>query len=171
METVETISIWTEYVLPFIQTWGALIVAALSIVIATVSLFMSSNAQRLQNKLNELELKLKRHELDKVNKEKETENTANVEARIIPMGNDDYRLKIWNSGNGTAYNVTVRFIDDPRIRIMDGDEKMPFEKLESKKSFELRLLTYMGSAKKASVVTEWIDFSGIARSNTQIVDR
>ena len=56
---------------PSIQDWGALIVAGISLLVAIISLIKSSKAQRLQNKVNELELKIKQNELDKIAKEKE----------------------------------------------------------------------------------------------------
>ena len=58
-------------VVPFIKDWGALIIAGISLLVAIISLFKSSKAQRLQNKVNELELKIKQNELDKIAKEKE----------------------------------------------------------------------------------------------------
>lgn len=55
-------------VVPFIKDWGALIIAGISLLVAIISLFKSSKAQRLQNKVNELELKIKQNELDKIYK-------------------------------------------------------------------------------------------------------
>ena len=49
------ISTLKEMVL-FIKDWGALIIAGISLLVAIISLFKSSKAQRLQNKVNELEL-------------------------------------------------------------------------------------------------------------------
>ena len=44
--------------LRFIEQWGALILAAASLVVAVISLVKSSKAQKLQNKLSEIELKI-----------------------------------------------------------------------------------------------------------------
>lgn len=63
------ISTLKEMVL-FIKDWGALIIAGISLLVAIISLFKSSKAQRLQNKVNELELKIKQNELDKIAKGK-----------------------------------------------------------------------------------------------------
>ena len=126
-------------VVPFIKDWGALIIAGISLLIAIISLFKSSKAQRLQNKVNELELKIKQNELDKIAKEKEDSALACVEARFITVGKGKHRLKVWNSGNATAYNVSARFDGDVGIMIMDR-EKQPFEELEARKSYELILI-------------------------------
>ena len=61
------ISTLKEMVL-FIKDWGALIIAGISLLVAIISLFKSSKAQHLQNKVNELELKIKQDELDKIAK-------------------------------------------------------------------------------------------------------
>lgn len=169
MEAVEEVVSWAQFALYFIQTWGAIIISALSLIVAIISIAKSTKAQKLQNKVNEIELKLKEYELDKVAKEKEAANSALVQARIIRMGKDNYRLKIWNSGGGTAYNVKAKFEDDPNIIVMDLD-KLPFEELESKKSFELILIVHFGSAHKAKVLTEWDNADGSHHSKSQMVD-
>ena len=154
---------------PFIKDWGALIVASISLLIAIISLFISSKAQCLQNKVNELELKIKQDELDKIAKEKEDAELACVEARFITVGKGEHRLKVWNSGNATAYNVSARFDGDVGIMIMD-QEKQPFEELEARKSYELVLITHNGSASKFKIVTKWTDSSGNQHTKTQMGD-
>ena len=155
--------------LPFIKDWGALIIAGISLLVAIISLFKSSKAQRLQNKVNELELKIKQNELDKIAKEKEDSVLACVEARFITVGKGKHRLKVWNSGNATAYNVSARFDGDVGIMIMDR-EKQPFEELEARKSYELILITHNGSASKFRIITEWTDSSGKQHTKTQMGD-
>ena len=153
----------------FIKDWGALIIAGISLLVAIISLFKSSKAQRLQNKVNELELKIKQDELDKIAKEKEDAELACVEARFITVGKGKHRLKVWNSGNATAYNVSARFDGDVGIMIMD-QEKQPFEELEARKSYELVLITHNGSASKFKIVTKWTDSSGNQHTKTQMGD-
>ncbi|MBQ2661359.1 MAG: hypothetical protein IJF80_01745 [Clostridia bacterium] len=154
---------------PFLEDWGALIIAAISLLVAVVSLFKSSKAQRLQNKVNELELKIKQNELDRIAKEKEEAALACVEARFITVGKGKHRLKVWNSGNATAYNVTARFDGDVGIMIMDRG-KQPFEELEARKSYELVLVTLMGAASKFKIITEWTDANGKQHVKTQMDD-
>lgn len=154
---------------PFLEDWGALIIAAISLLVAVISLFKSSKAQRLQNKVNELELKIKQNEIDRIAKEKEDAALACVEARFITVGKGKHRLKVWNSGNVTAYNVTARFDGDVGILIMDQD-KQPFEELEARKSYDLILVTHMGSASKFKIITEWTDASGKQHTKTQMGD-
>ncbi len=152
-----------EASLLFIQSWGPLILSAISVIIAIISLFKSSKAQKLQNEVN-------KNKLEKANKEKDEANKACVQARVIRMGNDNYRLKVWNSGGQTAINVNARFDGNPKILILDADEKIPFEELEPMNSFELILLLHMGSDRKARVITEWETAEGKKESKSQMVD-
>ena len=144
-------------------------IAGISLLVAIISLFKSSKAQRLQNKVNELELKIKQDELDKITKEKEDAELACVEARFITVGKGKHRLKVWNSGNATAYHVSARFDGDVGIMIMDR-EKQPFEELEAGKSYELILITHNGFASKFRIITEWTDSSGKQHTKTQMGD-
>ena len=162
------IEILQEAVL-FIKNWGTLIIAGISLLVAVISLFKSSKAQRLQNKVNELELKIKQNELNRIAKENEAADLACVEARFITVGKGKHRLKVWNSGNATAYNVTARFDGDVGIMIMD-QEKQPFDELEARKSYELILITHNGSASKFRIITEWTDSSGEQHTKTQMGD-
>ena len=156
-------------ILQFIKDWGAIIIAAISLVIAIISLLKSSKAQRIQNKVNELELKIKENALERIEKEKKEAKLACVEARFITVGKGKHRLKVWNSGNGTAYNVSAHFDGDVGIFIMDQD-KQPFEELEARKSYELILVTHMGSASKFKIITEWTDAAGNQQTKTQMGD-
>ena len=147
-------------VVSFIKDWGALIIAGVSLLVAIISLSKSSKAQHLQNKVNEL---------DRITKELENAALACVEARFITVGKGKHRLKVWNSGNATAYNVTARFDGDVGIMIMD-QEKQPFDELEARKSYELVLITHNGSASKFRIITEWTDSSGEQHTKTQMGD-
>ncbi len=154
----------------FMQIWGALIISAVSLIIAFISLVKSAKAQKLQNKVNELEVKLKEYELAKITEEKERADKACIEARVIHIGKNSDRLKIWNSGNAVAYNVTATIEENSQI-IMLPDDKMPFDELEPNKSFEVVIIMYMGSASKFKILTEWDDSHGQHFSKTQMGSR
>ena len=154
--------------LAFIEQWGALILAVASLAVAVISLIKASKAQKLQNKLSEIELKIKNYELEKFNAEKAEAEKTLVEARVIHVSKGNYKLKVWNSGNATAYNVSAVFEEGSQIRIW-GD-KMPFEELEPNKSFEESLMMHMGSARKFKITTTWEDASGEKHEKVQIRD-
>ena len=48
----------------FLQNWGGLIVSIVSLVIAVISLVKSYKTQKLQDKVNSLEVKIKQYELE-----------------------------------------------------------------------------------------------------------
>ena len=82
---------------------AALVISAVSLFVAIVSFIISSKSQHLQNRVNEIELKLKEYELE----EKEQHKAPCIEARINHIAKGNYRIKIWNSGNAAAKNVTA----------------------------------------------------------------
>lgn len=166
MEIIQEI---LKAILTFIENWGELIISAIAFVFSVVAMKKASKSEELQNKVNELELQVKQYEIDKINAEKEAANVSCVEARFITVGKGKHRLKVWNSGNATAYNVSARFDGDVGIIIMDRD-KQPFDELEARKSYELVLVTYDGSASKFRIITEWTDASGKQHTKTQMDD-
>ena len=168
METVIETT-WIDCVSSFASTWGPLIISLVSLVLSVISLAQSSKAQKLQNKVNELELKIKENELERIEKEKESAYYSCVEARIIKLGKDNYRMKVWNSGNVSVRDVTVRFDGDPGIIVLD-QEKIPFDQLDPMKNFELVLVTHWGSSRKVKIITEWDDDRGVHQSKMQVVD-
>lgn len=146
---------------------AAIIISGISLLVAILSFILSLPTQRLQNKINQLEVKLKEYELAEV--EKENKKSACVEGRVIKIGKGKYRLKVWNSGNATAKNVTASFNKGSNIIMMDS-EKMPFEELEPQKNFEIVLVIHNGSSRKFTITTTWEDGSGIEHCKTQYGD-
>lgn len=154
----------------FLQIWGGLIISATSLIIASISLIKASKTQKLQNKVNELEVKLKEYELAKITAEIEAEGKACIEARVINIGKNKNRLKVWNSGNTIAFNVIAKFEEAAGI-IMLSDDKMPFDELEPNKNFEVNIIIHYGSASKFKIITEWDDSKGKHHSKTQMGSR
>ena len=107
--------------------------------------------------------------MDKADKEREEANAPYVQARIIEMGKRDHRLKVWNSGGKTAYNVDIDFQDNPGIINMDPT-KLPFEELDPMKSFELTLLVEYSASRKGKVLTIWEDENHNQMEKSQMYD-
>ena len=144
---------------------AALVISAVSLFVAIVSFIISSKSQHLQNRVNEIELKLKEYELE----EKEQHKAPCIEARINHIAKGNYRIKIWNSGNTAAKNVTASWDKGSQIIFFD-QEKMPFELLEPQKSFDLAISAYMGSPRKLLITTAWEDTDGEKHSKEQWCD-
>ena len=147
---------------------ASFIMAAISLLIAVVSFILSLRGQRLQNKVNEIELKIKNYELEE--KEKENQKISCVEARIIKVGKNNYRIKVWNSGNCVAKNINVILHDKEGI-IFNDRGKLPFEILEPNKSFELPFSVFDVAPFKIFITTEWEEESGEKHNKKQLCDR
>lgn len=127
----------------------------------------SRQANKFQSRLNEVEEKIKKYELEEKEKEREEATKACVEARVINISKNNYKLKVWNSGKATAYNVDFEIPEENKVLVWR--EKVPFEFLESGKNFEERVLVHMGTANKFKVITTWTDRQGSQYSKEQIV--
>lgn len=145
----------------------AVIISGVSLILSIISFLESKKSQNLQDKVNEIEYKLKEYEL--AEKEKQQKKTPCVEARIIHITKANYKIKIWNSGNASAKNVNVSWAKESGILFFD-QEKLPFELLDPNKSFELAISTYPGASRKLCITTEWEGSGGEKQSKEQWCD-
>lgn len=150
----------------YIMPIAAFIVSLIALKRSNDTMKVQVQLSEVEQKLNEYELALKKYELEKIQAEKNEEKKANVEARIIKISKNNYRLKVWNSGNGTAYNVNVSIPQEYNIILMH--EKMPYEYLEPGNSFEECAVIHMQSAPKFKVVSTWEDEKKNKFSNEQL---
>lgn len=146
---------------------AALAISGVSLIIAIVSFFVSTKSQRLQDQVNAIELKLKKLEL--AEKEEKKKKAPCIEARINHITKNNYRIKIWNSGNSIAKNIVASWDKGTEIIFCDND-KMPFEFLGPQKSFDLGFSVYDGSPSKIKITTRWEDEDGEGHSKTQWCD-
>ena len=142
----------------------AIAISGVSLILSIISFFASNKSRKLQDKVNEMELKLKKYEL--AEKEKEQQKAPCIEARINHIEKGNYRIKIWNSGNAAAKNVTASWDNGDQIICLEH-EKMPFELLEPQNGFELAISTYCGSPGKLCITTAWEDSDGEKHSKEQ----
>lgn len=142
------------------------IVPLFAILLSIVSLCKSAKGQKLQARVSELELKLKQHEVEELEKMKTEADLACVEARVINISQGKYKLKVWNSGQATAYKVLAIVDKDANLMIMSS--KMPFDFLEAGKNFEEHLIIYNGTANKFKIVTSWEDSAGQSHQKEQM---
>lgn len=142
---------------------ATLVISGISLFLAAISLIISIKSQNLQNKVNEIELKLKKYDLE------EKEKLACVETRIIHVIKNKFKIKVWNSGNSIAKNVTVLWDESTGIINFDR-EKLPFEVLESQKSFDLVISTYDNAPSKLKIKTQWENENGDKKEKIQWCD-
>lgn len=163
--------IWNDIIAYLTSNKDAIeiIITILSFVISVIAMRKASKANKLQDKINTLELKLKQYEVDKIEKEKAEENRICVEAQVVRISKEKTIMKVWNSGNATAYNVTAYFQDEVGIRIFDQN-KQPYDFLDPNKNYELVLMTHLGSKSKFVIITEWEDKDGNKQKRSQMCD-
>ena len=149
----------------FLKNWGGLILSGVSVVVAIISIIQSLKAQKMQNKINELDAKIKEYELQKIEKEKTEASSSIIKARAINVGKNSYRLKIYNAGNTTAYNISAQISREYCVMLIN--DKMPFEELEPQNSFDEVLIVHMGSARKFKVELNWRDKDGKEHKDEQ----
>lgn len=140
---------------------------AIALILSYLSYRESRKANRLKERVHEVEEKLKQYELEEKEKEREEATKACVEARIYNISKGKYRMKIWNSGKATAYDVDFEIEEDNRGFVRR--EMVPYEFLEPGKSFEEYVLVHSGTPNKFMVTTTWTDKEGNAYLKEQIV--
>lgn len=157
----------TNELITFLKDWGGLTISGISLLVAILSLIKSSKTQNLQYKINKLEYELKQYELDKLKAEKADSNKAYVEARIYNIAKGRYKMKVWNSGDIVANNVTV--IPDEGANLIMLEDMLPFEELAPGKSFDIPIVVPLGTARKFFITTKWNESDGKISENKQMI--
>lgn len=159
---VEVIKSVALYIMPI----AAFIVSLIALKRSNDTMKVQVQLSEVEEKLREYELALKKHELEKIRAEENEEKKANIEARVIKISKGSYRLKVWNSGNETAYNVAVSIPEEYNVIIMK--DKMPFEYLEPGSNFEECVVIHGGSAPKFEIISTWEDEKENKYENIQL---
>lgn len=141
------------------------IVAIIVQYIVPIAALLLSGASFLNTrKINALEEKLKKYELERVEKEREAEVNTRVEARVVRETEKRYKIHIWNSGKERAFNIDYNLdADNPFI---PQKNVTPFEYLDPGSSFEEPIVVLYGG--KYKVTTYWEDKDGNKLSEEKI---
>jgi len=163
---MDLIELWTHFKEFFVDlvTYGFPTVA---ILLSIISYIESRKANKVQDRLNIMEEKLKKYELEEKEKEREESTKASIEARIMKISKRAYKMKVWNSGKAIAYNVD--FVIPPEHSRVVSREKVPYEFLEPGKSFEEHVSIDWNTPSKFKVITTWENKQGISQSKEQIL--
>lgn len=147
----------TNYIIPI----AAFIVSLIALKKSNETVKVKVQLTEVEEKLKHCELMLKEHELEKINALKK----PNIEARVINILHNKYRLKVWNSGEAKAYNIMVDIPSEYGVIIMN--ETMPFECLEPGNSFEEVVVVHMQTKSKFRIKSSWNDDEGHDYTNEQ----
>jgi hypothetical protein len=155
-QTREFLVMMVTYVFPVI-----------AVIVSVFSYVDSRKTNKLQERLMQVEDKLKLYELEDKEKEREESTKASVEARIVKISKETYKMKIYNNGKATAYQVEFKVPEGYERMVLR--DKVPYEFLDPNKSFEEHVLVYDGTPSKFMVTTTWTDQNDTSYTKDQIV--
>lgn len=150
----------------YIMPIAAFIVSLIALKRSNETMKVQVQLSEVEEKLKNYELELKKRELEKIEAEENEEKIAKIEARIIRISQGKYRMKVWNSGNATAYNVKVDIPQEYNIMVMK--DKIPYEYLEPGSNFEEYVVVHGGSATKFKIISTWEDEKANKHENVQL---
>ena len=139
---MDVVLIFKEY----IKDVAIYVMPIAAFLLSVLALIKSNKVTKMEEKLKEYELKIKEYELEKIEQEKNSKQEAYIEARIYNISTNKYKIKIWNSGTATAYNVNYDIPAEYKILLVK--RVTPFEILEPGHHFEEHIVIHGNSEKK-----------------------
>ena len=145
-------------------------IAAGSLLVAVIALVKSFVADK---KLKDLDIKLKKKELQHHEADEEESKKADIEVEVIETGpRQGNRLQFYNKGEATAFNVQFGIPSDDgvdEITLRMSPDYLPYPKLLSSQSFEIPYV-YFGSKPHQTIVITWDDEYSKGRRKEMVVD-
>jgi len=134
-----------------------------SAVVALVALIISVISMHKANKFGSTADRLNQMLIEREQAEGIASKKADLSANMIKFGKNDYRLKIFNRGKGTA--LKVRLIDlagDSSVLIAsDIQRKFPVPILEQHQSIELIAAVTLSAGPSGHIKLQWDDETGV----------
>lgn len=134
----------------FSQSDVEIVIAAAALVVSLVSLGFSVRASHLQNKVNALEEKLKRIELDDKEEELAKRRESCVKVRYVRISDKKRVLRISNVGGVKVFNVRCEEGESGGGAVLMHD-KEPFEYLEPGDSYDEAVIVGFGGPPKSKI--------------------
>lgn len=135
------------------------LVQCIPIGISVLALFLSSYTYVKHDR------KIKKLTLDKLEKEKELEKRAIIQAFVNKKDKGKREIKVYNKGKAIAKNVVVTF-DDPNLLI--SKYPSPIDILPQD-SIEIRTTVFSGSPNTAKIAFEWEDGVKLDNKGSQLL--
>ncbi|MEZ8236518.1 hypothetical protein AB4116_01025 [Vibrio splendidus] len=133
-------------------------VALLALCLSGYATWKTIKFNKRQDELVETQKALNKLLLAKETEEVLDDKKADLGASIVKLGNNKYRLKIWNKGNATARNVEVDFPNgNELVNDSELNDKFPYELLEKHASIELIAYVHSQTARKQKLCLRWSD--------------
>ena len=135
-----------------------MIITLIPIIISFISLIISILSYIKSTKVSDLDYKIKTLKLSELEEEQANKQKPFIEARIVKETDGKYKLRVFNSGDATEYEIFASI--DEESKIMLYNTVMPFEKLDPGNSFDDLVIYHLGSSRKYTITTKWKDDAG-----------
>jgi hypothetical protein len=135
-----------------------LLIALLATVISVVSLVSSRKTQEKQLEFEAITAALAKKQLEILEKEEQTDESAHVTAEFVKVGGTDFRFVITNQGPAVASDVTFNIDPSSPDNPLVGNEverKLPYPSLQPGQSFTLIAALHLGSSMSYDTHLKW----------------
>ena len=145
----------------FLLEYLSEIIAFFALLISGYATYKSHKFKENERELVEVQKKLNLLILEKEEREASQSNKADLGANFITVGKHKYRLKVFNKGKATAYNVQISFPDGNEIVDEHSiKQRFPLEKMERGQSLELLSSFASQKKRKLGVKLKWENEDG-----------
>lgn len=134
------------------------VIAGLALIFSIYATIKTIQFNNRQQKLISTQEKLNQLLLEKESAVIEIEKQAELGASFLKLGNNHYRLKVWNKGKVPAQNVSIDFPEgNDVISTREIDEKFPLQQLDIHQTVELIASVGLSTKSKHLVKLMWSD--------------
>lgn len=145
--------------------WGNIASAGaawLALVLAGVSLYKNHRSDKRQDELAATTEELNRLLIERETQAGQESKRADLSANLITVGKNNWRLKVFNRGKGTARNVRLIDLQESGSILIRNDiqHKFPLPILEQQQSVEIIAALDLGSTRRAHIKLMWDDETG-----------
>lgn len=133
-----------------------------SAIAAFVALIVSVVSIHKTNKFGLTTDRLNRMLIEREQAEGVASRRADLSANMIKIGKNDYRLKVFNRGKGTARKVRLIDLDNDNSVLLADDirRKFPVPILEQHQSVELIAAVTLSAGPRVHIKLQWDDEAG-----------
>lgn len=137
------------------------VIAAVALLFSGYATWRSRGLRKKEEELTQIQHKLNALMLEKEEREVKSANAAELGANFITLGSKKHRLKVFNKGKATAYQVSLDFPEgNDCIMNADLEEKFPMELMETGQSVELIASFSMQTRRKQAIRLHWKNAEG-----------
>jgi hypothetical protein len=146
------------------------VAAFLALIVAVWSVIQTTRFNKRQNAFAETAQRLNEMLIAREAADAEGQLAADVSANFIKIGKNDYRLKIFNRGPGSARNVRLEMLrGGDLVSRGEIEKKFPLPMLERQQNVDLICFVHLGSDLTMEVRLFWDDDKEQGRSKELVL--